>query len=101
MNIETETGVNMNDPAVIDERIASVINTLIQVADPRVIVNALLGNAAALSQLILAAQKAAPQQVAQAFSGALVDALSPREPETLANTSRIQVVPAGVLPPRR
>jgi hypothetical protein len=96
MNIETNTGENMNDPAVLDERIASVINTLIQVADPRLVVNSLLGNAAALTEIILRAEKATPAQVAQAFSSALIQALTP----TAENAPRIEVVPAGVIPLR-
>jgi len=99
MNIETNSGQNMNDPAVLDERVASVINTLIQVADPRLVVNSLLGNAAALSQLVIAAGKGTHAQVAQAFSGALIDALQPHEKEE----PRIEVVRGNVtniLPPR-
>lgn len=102
MNNETETDANMvNDPSgLLDERIASVVNTLIKVADPRLIVNALLGNAAALSQLILAADKATPAHVAHAFSSSLVEALQPQE-GVEENQSRIQVVPAGALPFKR
>jgi hypothetical protein len=95
MNTETDAGPTMNDPAVLDERIASVINTLVTVADPRLIVQALLGNAAALSQLILHAEKANPSQVASAFASALVEALSPRE--EAKEEPRIQVVPAGAI----
>lgn len=97
MNVETESQ-NFNDPAVLDERVASMVNTLIQVADPRLIVNALLTNAAGLTGLVLAAGKATPSQVAAAFSGALVDALSPAEAKK--DEPRIRVVPAGVVPIR-
>lgn len=94
MNIETNTGTNMNDPAVLDERIASVINTLIQVSDPRLIVNSLLGNAAALTQIIIAAGKASHAQAAEAFSTAMVDALQPKAAEE--DAPRIEVVQGNV-----
>ena len=96
MKTETKTGVDMNDPAVLDERVASMVNTLIQVADPRLIVRSLLENAAALSQLVLHAQKGTPAQIAHAFSSALVAALSPPE-QAKQEASRIEVVPAGVV----
>lgn len=100
MNIETKSGgtagPDFTNPDVVDEHVASMVNTLIQVTDPRLIVNALLGNAAALSQLVLAAGKATPAHVAHAFSSSMVDALSP--PQKLANEQpRIEVVPAGVI----
>lgn len=68
-----------NNPDALDEQIASVINTLLQVNDPRLIVKALLGNAAALAQLIIAAKRGTAAQVASAFSAALIDALEPQE----------------------
>lgn len=94
MNIEINTGQSMNDPTILDERVASVINTLITVADPRLIVNALLGNAAALTQIIIAAGKASHAQAAEAFSTAMVDALQPKVAETEA--PRIEVVQGNV-----
>jgi hypothetical protein len=98
MNIETKSGQDMNDPAVLDERVASVINTLITVADPRLIIRALLENAAALSQLVLHAEKASHAQVAHAFSSALVSALSPQQAQAPKEEGpRIEVVPAGVI----
>lgn len=95
MNVEIENGINMNDPAVLDERIASVVNTLVQVADPRLIINALLGTAAELATLVLAAEppRASPAMIAHVFSNALVVALQPRT----AEAPLIQVVPAGVI----
>lgn len=94
MNVETETAPDMSDPAVLDERIASVVNTLIQVTDPRLIVNALLTNAAGLCQLILHADKATPAHVAHAFSSSLVQALSARDDK---GEPRIEVVPANTV----
>lgn len=93
MNVETNTGQDMNNPEVLEERIASVVNTLITVADPRLIVQALLSNAAGLTQFILHAQKATPAQAAHAFSGALVSALSP--PQEAKEEPRIEVVPGN------
>jgi hypothetical protein len=94
MNVETN-GQDMNDPAVLGERVASMINTLIQVADPRLIVQALLGNAAELSALIVKAGKGTPANVAGAFSSALVAALTPAA--EVKEEKRIEVVPAGVI----
>lgn len=77
-----------NDPAYVDDRVASMINTMIQATDPRIVAKALLENAAALTQFIVKAGKQTPQQVALQFSQALVMALEPQEVEE----SRIQVV---------
>lgn len=93
MNVETGSQ-NHNDPAVLDEQIAGIVNTLLTVADPRLIVQALLGNAAALAQLVVVAGKATPAQVATAFSSALVEALTPTAAK---EEKRIEVVPAGVI----
>lgn len=99
MNIETKSGngagPNFTDPTVVDEHIASIVNTLIQVTDPRVIIQALLGNAAGLSQLVLAAGKGNHAQVANVFSRAMVDALAPRQ--EVKEEPRIEVVPGGVI----
>lgn len=92
--------LDMSDPDVLDEQIASVINTLIQVADPRLIVQALLGNAAALCQLVIAAEKGTHAQIAGAFSSALVTALTPAQTEA-DNGPRIEVVPANAIPRRQ
>lgn len=90
----------MSADTSLEDKVVSVINTLVTVYDPRLIVNTLLVNAAALAQLVLFAEKATPAQVANAFSGAMVQALTPRQAES-ANEPRIEIVGADVLPRRQ
>lgn len=83
-----------NDPAVLDEKVAEFLKPLIQQADPRNVLRAVLSNAAGLAELILNAERATPGQIATVFGAALVDALTPSAEEA----PRIEVIPGGILP---
>jgi hypothetical protein len=85
--------VEVQDQDALNERVASIVNTLITTTDPRQIIQALLSTAAELAQIVLKAEKATASQLAHVFTSALVLALDvPVEEEP-----RIQVVPAGVI----
>jgi hypothetical protein len=86
--------VEVQDQDALNERVASVVNTLITTTDPRQVIHSLLSTAAELSQLVLKAGKFTPSDVAGVFGSTLVAALAvPVEEEQ----PRIQVVPAGVI----
>lgn len=90
--------IDYNNPDVLDSHVADLINLLISKTDPRLVVNALLSNTATLCELVQKAGKATPAQVAQVFSSALIQALTPSE--TQPEAPRIEVVSASVLPLR-
>lgn len=89
-----------NNPAQIDDSIANHLTALIQEGnDPRLVLSAVLSNAAGIANMILKAEKANPAGIATQYAISLSEALLPEATEEKpAERPAIIIAPANALP---